>query len=419
MRAFAALSCCAAVLAAPVEKRAVDFAWGSQKLRGVNIGGWLVLEPWITPSIFDSVNANRPQKDIVDEFTLGQALGQEAALSILKPHWDTWVTWQDFNKIKQSGFNVVRIPVGFWAYDTFGAPYASGASVYIDAAIDWARSLGLKMMIDLHGAPGSQNGYDNSGQRTSNPQFTTGDNVSKTLQVLKTISQKYAQTSYQDVVIGIELLNEPALYLPQVSTDVTKQFYRDGFAQVRNVSDTTVILHDGFKPPNQWNGFLTPSDNNAQHVAMDHHEYQVFDQDLLQKTPLEHQQYVCSNSDTYNGADKWTFVGEWTGAMTDCAKYLNGYGVGARYDGTFPGSSFIGHCDVPNDMSQWSQTFKADTRRYIEAQIAAFESKTQGWFWWNFKTEGAPEWDAFRLIDAGVFPAIKNGQVQYQYGVLC
>lgn len=27
------------------EKRGVDFHWGQEKIRGVNIGGWLVLEP--------------------------------------------------------------------------------------------------------------------------------------------------------------------------------------------------------------------------------------------------------------------------------------------------------------------------------------------------------------------------------------
>jgi glucan 1,3-beta-glucosidase len=228
---------------------------------------------------------------------MGQALGRDATLSILRKHWDTWVRWEDFNKIKQSGFNVVRIPVGYWAYNTFGSPFVSGSNVYIDAAIDWARSLDLKIIIDLHGAPGSQNGYDNSGQRTDNPQWTTGDNVSKTLQVLKTISQKYAQTSYQDVVIGIELLNEPALYLPQVNYDATKQFYRDGFYQTRDTSDTPVIIHDGFRAPNTWNGFLTPSD---------HHEYQVFDSNLLRMSPTQHAQYACSNSNAFSGADKWS-----------------------------------------------------------------------------------------------------------------
>lgn len=215
------------------------------------------------------------------------------------------MTWQDFNKIKQSGFNVVRIPVGYWAYDSSNSPYVGGADVYIDAAIDWARSLGLKIIVDLHGAPGSQNGYDNSGQRMDGPQWQTGNNVQRTLGVLKTISQKYAQTSYQDVVIGIQLLNEPALY-NGLSFDVTKQFYRDGYGQVREVSDTPVILHDGFKAPNEWNAFLTPSDNNAQNVAIDHHEYQIFDNGLLRMSPLEHQQHACSSSEYYNGADKWS-----------------------------------------------------------------------------------------------------------------
>lgn len=235
-----------------------------------------------------------------------EKLGHDAALSILRNHWDTWVRWEDFNKIKQSGFNIVRIPVGFWAYDTFGTAYVSGAAVYIDAAIDWSRSLGLKIIIDLHGAPGSQNGFDNSGQRMDKPRWQEGDTVAQTLQVHRTIAQKYAQAQYQDVVVGIQLVNEPALY-NGLNRDVLAQFYRDGYGQIREVSDTPVVLSDGFVPPNTWNGFLTPSDANAVNVAMDHHDYQVFDSNLLRMSPVDHVGYTCSNSESYNGADKWTF----------------------------------------------------------------------------------------------------------------
>ena len=28
-----------------------------KKVRGVNLGGWLVLEKWMTPSIFEGLNA--------------------------------------------------------------------------------------------------------------------------------------------------------------------------------------------------------------------------------------------------------------------------------------------------------------------------------------------------------------------------
>jgi glucan 1,3-beta-glucosidase len=40
-----------------------------------------------------------------------------------------------------------------------------GQAEYLDRAIGWARKYNVKVILDLHGAPGSQNGFDNSGQR--------------------------------------------------------------------------------------------------------------------------------------------------------------------------------------------------------------------------------------------------------------
>jgi glucan 1,3-beta-glucosidase len=120
----------------------------------------------------------------------------------------------------------------------------------------------LKIWIDLHGAPGSQNGFDNSGHKTSTPGWQQGNTIAQTLAVLETITAKYAQPQYQDIVVAIELLNEPLS--SELNSDELKQFYRDGFGQVRAVSDTHVMLHDGFVSPSTWNGFLSVSDNNAQ-----------------------------------------------------------------------------------------------------------------------------------------------------------
>ena len=78
-----------------LNKRTTRFAYGYEKVRGVNLGGWLVLEPWITPSIFS-------KEIFVDEYTFGQTL-QRDAYSMLKPHWDTWITEADFAKIKSKG----------------------------------------------------------------------------------------------------------------------------------------------------------------------------------------------------------------------------------------------------------------------------------------------------------------------------
>ncbi|KAI9648611.1 glucan exo-1,3-beta-glucosidase [Ciborinia camelliae] len=340
-----------------------------------------------------------------------EKLGTKEALAILQPHWDTWCNATDFQKIADSGFNMVRIPIGYWAYALYGnETYTQGAAPYLDAAIDWARGAGLKVWIDLHGAPLSQNGFDNSGHRISSPAkpgWQQGDSVEQTLCILNTIMTKYAQKKYQDVVIGIELLNEPANW----NLDFNKlvQFYRDGYAQARAVSDTVIVIHDAFLETSKWNNILATDDHNAQGVVVDHHEYQVFTDALVNMTAAEHVEYVCTNARTWTGADKWVVVGEFTAAMTDCAWALNGLGVGSRYDGTYPNSTHVGSCEGKSDITTWSDSFKSDMKNYLSAQLASFETKANGWIFWNFKTESAHEWDAFKLLDYGIFPKLADG----------
>lgn len=126
----------------PVQKR--QFAYGSKPVRGANIGGWLVLEPWITPSIFQPFGGS-----VIDEYTLCQQAPN--AESILQSHWANWVGLADFQKLAEAGFNLVRIPIGYWAFQKYdGDPYIPGAQEFLDQAIGWARQTGLKVWIDLH-----------------------------------------------------------------------------------------------------------------------------------------------------------------------------------------------------------------------------------------------------------------------------
>jgi len=75
-------------------------------------------------------------------------------------------------------------------------------------------------------------------------------------------------------------------------------------------------------------------------------------------------------------------------------------------EGSFPGSYYIGSCAGKSGrVDTWSPEWKDNIRRYIEVQLDAYEAKTNGWFFWNFKTEGsAGDWDLFQLLDGGVFP---------------
>ena len=121
---------------------------------------------------------------------------------------------------------------------------------------------------------------------------------------------------------------------------------------------------------------------------------------------------MCSNAGTYTSNAHWVIVGEWSGAMTDCAAALNGYGVGSRWEGSYFGDTGpTGRsCDDINFIETWNSTLIENTKNYITAQLDVFTQRTNGFIFWNFKTEASPEWDLFRLLDKGIFPNLNNYQ---------
>ena len=81
-----------------------------------------------------------------------------------------------------------------------------------------------------------------------------------------------------------------------------------------------------------------------------------------------HAQYSCDVRETlsaYAQSNLYTVTGEWSTAVTDCAKWLNGRGVGARWDGSWqPGNPTFGSCEGwTGDMSTFSDGFKAFMRQ--------------------------------------------------------
>ena len=84
-------------------------------LQGVNLGGWLVLEKWMTPSLFDGTTT-------ADETYFCHDLGEDRARERLKTFRDTFIQRRDFAEIADHGFNAMRIPVPFFIFEDIG-PY--------------------------------------------------------------------------------------------------------------------------------------------------------------------------------------------------------------------------------------------------------------------------------------------------------
>jgi len=383
---------------------ATPFPYGQQPIRGVNLGGWFVLEPWITPSIFKAANNTA----IVDEYTFGQYLDVNTAQSILQQHWSTWITETDFIAIKAAGLSHVRIPLGYWSVPLTSAdtntstsisPYLAGAWPYLLQGLSWAQHYGIHVILDLHGAPGSQNGNDNSGQRTNNPQWALqAEDVQRTLDTIEFIVKNVS-----DQVDIIELLNEPAASLSPQWAQVIAQYWQEGYNVVRNVvgSDIKVMIGDGFLGVQNWTNFLTPP--AAQGVMMDYHQYQVFTDAVLNLTWDGHIQFTCQmipSFTSYEQSNLWTITGEWSTAITDCAST-----TGIRWDGSiYPGAEYHGSCtNLTGSYQTFSPAYMTFLRQYWEAQADLGES-IQGWLYWTWKTESADEWSYQKGLEGGWIP---------------
>ncbi|CAG8563170.1 7858_t:CDS:2 [Ambispora gerdemannii] len=371
------------------------FAYGKQPIRGVNIGGWLVMEPFITPSYFGG--------NIIDEWSLCSSLGPEKANATLNKHYSTFITEEDFAEIAKLGLNHVRIPLGFWAVEVASdEPYVPKLSWnYLLKGIGWARKYGLRVLVELHAAPGSQNGWNHSGPNGK-------ANADRTLRILQTLVTFFNQPQYQHVIPIFGVLNEPFISTQLTIGDV-QQFYLDANKIIRDITGTGndftpwLVYHDGFAGLSSWKGFM----KGYERVILETHSYLIFDPILIMLPKTTQLVFPCvawvkalAQSNVDFGL---TITGEWTISTDDCAIYLNGVQEVSKYEGKCPNCT----CAGANDYKNWSAEKKEFYTQFASAQIEAFESNGGGWFYWTWKTENHvnPTWDYQLGVQEGWIPS--------------
>jgi glucan 1,3-beta-glucosidase len=399
----------------------LDQAWGDyskKPFRGVSLGGWLSLEPFITPSLFDAVPG------VVDEYTLCTALGKDAAAATLEKHYATFITEDDMKAIAAAGLDHIRIPYSYWAVKVFdGDPYVFGVSWrYLLRGIEWARKYGLRVDLDLHAAPGSQNGWNHSGRQGA-VDFITGPdgvtNAQRTLDIHQQLSTFFAQDRYKNIIAFYSLLNEPS---PAIGQNNLANWTAEAYKIVNgDAVSAPQVFSDSELGITSWQGKLQGYGNL---LVIDVHQYTIFDINLLTFNHTARIAFACGawvgqmnagmNPATGFGP---VMVGEWSQADTDCAKYLNGVGNGARWNGTYysgPGTE-IPYCPTKDSscscdganaaVSDFSDDYKTFLLTWAQAQMFAFE-KGWGWFYWTWKTESAPLWSYQAGLEGGIMPPL-------------
>ena len=359
------------------------------KLRGVNLGGWLVLEKWITPSLFEGLSAT-------DETSYCVELGEDEATRRLHHHWNTFITRDDFAWLKSAGINAVRLPIGHWlfgkdypyhrSYQEARHPYVEGGLAIVDKVFDWTGEFDLRVVLDLHAAPGCQNGFDNGGILDVCEWHTNEEYIEHSLVVLERLAERYAD---HPALHGIETLNEPRWDIP---TDLLKRFNLEAYQRIRRhcpPERVTVVFHDGFRSFREYAGFL--QEPEFRNVALDIHRYQCF---MDYDTSLDIFGHIRKSAvDWRDEADE--IIRE-SGYQVYCGEWS--LGLDLRVVSLWAEGPF-NHALEEMDLFQMSAAY----RGYASAQVLTFE-KYAGWFFWTYRTETTPEWCYRDCVDQGFFP---------------
>ncbi|KAL4192899.1 hypothetical protein AMTRI_Chr06g174280 [Amborella trichopoda] len=101
------------------------------------------------------------------QYQLTNGYGPDKARQIMNDHRKIYIVEDDFRFMSNNGINSMRIPVGWWitSDSTPPDPYVGGSLNALENAFTWAEKYGVKIIVTLHAAPGSQNGNEHSGTR--------------------------------------------------------------------------------------------------------------------------------------------------------------------------------------------------------------------------------------------------------------
>lgn len=320
----------------------------TKALRGINLGGWLVAERWMTPPLFDGVKGE-------GEITLVRELGYEQASDRLMAHRETFITEKDFTWIAEQGFDFVRLPVGYWLFAQTN-DFIDG-EVYLRRAFDWAKRHRLGIVLDFHGLQGSQNGYDHSGQ-VGKVRLYRRKNTADALSTLEYMVRTYGQ---RKELLAIELINEPKIrwFLRR-----TLRYYDRAYkvAEQHLGPGVKIVVSDGYKPLRMARALSRRGYSDR--LVLDVHLYQVFSKSDQRLSISERIRKVEM---------------EWTGLLSRLS----------RYQPVMVGewSAALPHSDPS------SENMSVSTSRYYVSQETCFDRHTWAHSYWSYKAPGGGAWD--------------------------
>ncbi len=332
------------------------------QLTGINAGQILLQEGWMSPfsleplknedgSFVKDGDGNIQYPEFSEEqFRAGLKSNpnlKDYDLEVLmRYYWECFFTEEDFRIIKEDlGMNVIRLPfyyLNILNEDLTLKPEGEAFS-YIDWFVSMAAKYELYVILDLHGCPGSQSGYEHSGaaERVAGL-WTSQENMDATVALWDFVSMHYSQTEPElgKWIATYDIMNEPTIvYKGETNEECWKLFDRI-YDAIRENGDQHVVTMECC-----WNfsRLPDPADYGWENVQYEYHWYNWFT-DVL---PYD---LFYMYQDVFN--------------------------IGRDYDVPV----LLGEFTLFEDKAQWQE------------QLAMFDQRNYSWTIWNYKTTVTGWW---------------------------
>ncbi len=233
-------------------------------IRGINLGNWLVPEGYMFK--FRVAHAPHEINALIEH-----VLGPEEAARFWETFRENYVTEDDIRFIKAAGFNTIRVPLHYALFvdRTDPTKFAGPGYALLDRVIGWSRAAGLKVIIDMHAAPGGQTGINHDDGTGFPLVFYVPSYRRMTIELWRHLAARYRD---EPTVLGYDLLNEPIS--PYNDTDYLnprlEPLYREIVAAIRSVDTHHVVFLAAAQWSTNFSVFGPPFDNN---VAYSYHKF--------------------------------------------------------------------------------------------------------------------------------------------------
>ena len=265
------------------------------QLNGINAGQILLQEGWMSPFALEPLK-NEDGSYVKDadgniqypEFTeeeFRKALKENPNLAeyeleeLLKLYWDCFFTEEDFRIIKEDlQMNTIRLPFYYLNIlnEDLTLKAEEDAFAYLDWFIENAAKNELYIVLDLHGAPGSQSGYEHSGaaERVAGL-WDSEENVAATVALWTFVSDHYTNTrpDLGKWIATYDLMNEPTYVYKGVTTRECWDVFDRIYDAIRANGDQHVITMEACW---DFSNLPDPADYGWENVQYEYHWYNWF-----------------------------------------------------------------------------------------------------------------------------------------------